>query len=65
MSFALPVVLSRSSVDRTYYGTDTRAGELLVGLVLAAVIADRGRGADVLRWRRPLAVAGARRPRRR
>ena len=57
VSFALPVVLSLS-VDRTYYGTETRAGELLVGLVLAAVIADRGRRRDVLRWRRPLAVAG-------
>ena len=40
VSFALPVVFA-FSVDRTYYGTDTRAGELAVGLVLAAVLSSR------------------------
>ena len=55
---------SRSSVDRTYYGTDTRAGELLVGLVLAAVIADRGRRRERLRGAGPAGRRRARRPRR-
>ena len=35
VSFALPFLFS-PSIDRVYYGTDTRAGELLVGLVLAS-----------------------------
>jgi peptidoglycan/LPS O-acetylase OafA/YrhL len=54
-SFVLPVAFS-FGVDRTYYGTDTRAGELLVGLVIAAVIADTGRRAAIVRHSRPLAV---------
>jgi peptidoglycan/LPS O-acetylase OafA/YrhL len=58
-SFALPHALS-FSVDRTYYGTDTRAGELLVGLVLAGVIASPARRSRLLAWTRPLgAVAVA------
>lgn len=36
-SFAVPVVLGWS-VDRVYYGTDSRIGEILVGVVLAAVL---------------------------
>ena len=55
VSFALPFVFSMS-VDRVYYGTDTRAGELLLGLLLAAVIADRRRRAALLRWDRPIAI---------
>ena len=56
VSFVLPVALG-FGVDRTYYGTDTRAGELLVGLVIAAVIADPRRRAAILRHSRPLALA--------
>ncbi len=58
VSFSLPFVFDLG-VDRTYYGTDTRAGELLVGLALAAVIASPRRRAAMLRWARPLALAGA------
>ncbi len=57
VSFALPFVFTMS-VDRVYYGTDTRAGELLVGLALAAVVADGRRRAVLLRWSRPVAVVG-------
>ena len=35
VSFSLPFVRTMS-VDRVYYGTDTRLGEILVGIVLAA-----------------------------
>jgi peptidoglycan/LPS O-acetylase OafA/YrhL len=35
VSFALPSVFGLS-VDRTYYGTDTRIGEILIGVALAA-----------------------------
>ncbi len=38
VSFLVPI-LGDLSVDRTYYGTDTRAGELLVGCLLALVFA--------------------------
>jgi peptidoglycan/LPS O-acetylase OafA/YrhL len=38
ISFLEPVVFSMGT-DRTYYGTDTRAGELLVGALLALVLA--------------------------
>lgn len=38
--FALPV-LAGFDVDRTYYGTDTRAGELVVGALLALIFARR------------------------
>ncbi len=55
VSFALPFVFGMS-VDRVYYGTDTRAGELLVGLALAAVIADRRRREVLLRASRPIAA---------
>ena len=36
VSFVLPIVAGMS-VARTYYGTDTRAGEILVGVALAIV----------------------------
>ena len=51
-----PFVLRARASTGSYYGTDTRAGELLVGLVLAAVIADRDRR------RRLLALAPHRSP---
>ena len=37
VSFGAPVLFGWS-VDRTYYGTDSRIGEILVGVVLAAVL---------------------------
>ena len=39
VSWFLPVVLG-ASVDRIYYGTDTRAGELLAGAVLAFLVSN-------------------------
>ena len=39
-SFTAPVVFGLG-IDRTYYGTDTRVGELLVGVVLAVVLSHR------------------------
>ena len=46
--------------DRTYYGTDTRAAELLVGALLAVVLCGRPMGTATKStfWRRVLAVAG-------
>ncbi|OWY63695.1 hypothetical protein B7486_51615 [cyanobacterium TDX16] len=43
-SVALSAVLSLAgaSTDRVYFGTDTRAGELLIGAVLAVVVSLRG-----------------------
>jgi peptidoglycan/LPS O-acetylase OafA/YrhL len=38
LSFAAPALFGLGT-DRTYYGTDTRAGELLVGALLAIVLA--------------------------
>jgi len=40
VSFLLPVVAGLT-VDRTYYGTDTRMGELVMGALLALVFARR------------------------
>lgn len=40
VSFALPVVVGLG-VTRTYNGTDTRAGEILVGVALGAVVSSR------------------------
>ena len=48
---------SALDVDHTYYGTGTRAGEVFVGLVLAAVIADRDRRVWLLARIRPIIVA--------
>lgn len=56
VSFALPFVFGMG-VDRVYYGTDTRAGELFVGLVIAAVIASPQRRRRLLRRARPIVVA--------
>ncbi|MDQ3469461.1 MAG: acyltransferase [Actinomycetota bacterium] len=57
VSFALPFVFG-FGVDRTYYGTDTRGGELLVGLVIAAVISSAQWRRRVLEHGRPVAAAG-------
>lgn len=48
LSFALPFIVSWP-VDRVYYGTDTRAGELMLGVTLAAVFASPTRRGAVLR----------------
>ncbi|MFN8036822.1 MAG: acyltransferase [Acidimicrobiia bacterium] len=48
VSWSLPIVLGWSA-DRVYYGTDTRAGELLVGVVLALLVARPGFRAAVVR----------------
>lgn len=56
-SFAAPIALS-PSIDRVYYGTDTRAGELLIGLVLAAVLARSRRRSWLLERRRAIAAIG-------
>lgn len=58
VSFALPVVAGLG-VDRVYYGTDTRAGELMVGVALAAVIAAAHRRRWLLARTAWLAAAGA------
>lgn len=59
-SFALPRLMGWG-VDRVYYGTDTRAGELLLGAVLGVAISApevRRRWVDSHRWRVGGAVAG-------
>lgn len=53
-SVAVSIVL-RDDISRVYYGTDTRAAELLVGALLAVWVA--GRGADLADRRRPLVAA--------
>lgn len=57
ISFALPAVL-QPSVDRVYYGTDTRAGELLIGLVIAAWLSSAGHRAWLLAHARLAATIG-------
>lgn len=47
------------SIDRIYYGTDTRAGELLAGLALAVLIADGERRRRLLAGERSVALLGA------
>ena len=54
LSAAANGLLARSSIDRAYFGTDTRAAELLIGALLACA---------VLRWHgseRPARGSGAR-----
>ena len=58
VSFSLPVMLGMS-LTRTYYGTDTRAGEILVGAVLAFVHVESGQRAARNHRRTPLASWGA------
>ncbi len=64
VSFSLPVMLGMS-LGRTYYGTDTRAGEILVGAILALAHAgiDQRRPQDdrrrsVTSWVALVALAG-------
>ena len=43
VSFVVDDLLARSSTDRSYFGTDTRAGELLVGALVACFMWQRPR----------------------
>ena len=52
LSFVIPIVAG-AGIDRIYYGSDTRAGELMVGVAAAAVFVSARRRALVLahgRW---------------
>ena len=55
-SFLMPIVAG-TGVDRTYYGSDTRAGELMVGVAAAAVLVSARRRGVVLANARWLTVA--------
>lgn len=55
VSFATPFAIGYS-VDRVYYGTDTRAGELMIGVALAAVIASPARRRVLLSFAPPVAA---------
>ena len=57
-SFLAPLVIG-FSVDRVYYGTDTRAGELMIGVAAAALLASASRRRTVLSYARPLALAAS------
>jgi peptidoglycan/LPS O-acetylase OafA/YrhL len=57
VSFGVPVLFGWS-VDRTYYGTDSRIGEILVGVVLAAVLHRRASSVSLGRTGPGLAVVG-------
>ncbi len=46
-SFLVPIIAG-AGVDRIYYGSDTRAGELMVGVAAAAVLVSARRRAVVL-----------------
>jgi peptidoglycan/LPS O-acetylase OafA/YrhL len=56
-SFIVPIVTG-AGADRIYYGSDTRAGELMVGVAAAAVLVSRRRRERLLGARRPLAIGG-------
>jgi len=59
-SFLLPVLLG-FGVDRAYYGTDTRAGELLVGAALAVAMSQAGFRRRIVHrwwWRNAVAAGG-------
>jgi peptidoglycan/LPS O-acetylase OafA/YrhL len=56
-SFGLPILLGLS-VDRIYYGTDTRAGELAVGVVIAAYLAAPHRRQRLVDRSRVVALVG-------
>lgn len=58
LSFVVPFVVGYS-VDRVYYGTDTRAGELMIGVAFAAVVASGSRRRVLLANARPLAALAA------
>ena len=58
-SFVVPIV-TEAGVDRVYYGSDTRAGELMVGVAAAAVFVSPQRRSVLLakeRWLRVAATA--------
>jgi peptidoglycan/LPS O-acetylase OafA/YrhL len=55
-SFLVPIIAG-AGVDRIYYGSDTRAGELMVGVAAAAVLVSARRRAVVLARARWLTVA--------
>ena len=57
-SFATPFVVDLG-VDRVYYGTDTRAGELMLGVAAAAVFASEARRRVILRHASRLAPLAA------
>ena len=57
-SVTASVVLSGSAgQSRVYYGTDTRAAELLIGALLAVVLSGRGRAAATRRRARDRTLA--------
>jgi peptidoglycan/LPS O-acetylase OafA/YrhL len=55
-SFVLPIVLD-ASLDRIYYGSDTRGGELMVGVAAAAVFVSARRRIALLTREPWLAIA--------
>jgi peptidoglycan/LPS O-acetylase OafA/YrhL len=57
VSFVVPM-LTGAGVDRIYYGSDTRAGELMVGVAAAAVLASRQRRERALAVQPALAIGG-------
>jgi peptidoglycan/LPS O-acetylase OafA/YrhL len=57
-SFVVPI-LTGASVDRIYYGSDTRGGELMVGVAAAAVLVSRRRRERALAAQTALALGGA------
>ena len=56
-SFLVPIVVN-ADVDRIYYGTDTRAGEVMVGVAASAVLVSARRRTVIL-GRSRLIAAGA------
>ena len=56
LSFFLPIVAG-AEIDRMYYGSDTRAGELMVGVAAAAVLMSGRRRAVMLARSRWLVIA--------
>ena len=56
LSFFLPIVAG-AEIDRIYYGSDTRAGELMVGVAAAAVLMSGRRRAVMLARSRWLVIA--------
>jgi peptidoglycan/LPS O-acetylase OafA/YrhL len=57
-SFLVPVVIN-ADVDRIYYGTDTRAGEIMLGVAASAVLVSARRRTVVLGWSRLITVGAA------
>jgi len=57
-SFLMPLLIG-FSVDRVYYGTDTRAGEIMIGVAAAAMLASVARRRIVLAYARPVAGAAS------